>query len=110
MGGEAAIEPIPARIAADRSLIVPAGHIVRTAYVPVGQIDLACRDRMAVGDVDAAYRRRLQLGSAQPWPPPVGRWTEGGRFAIHDGRHEYVGALMLGFERLLVAWLELSSP
>ena len=84
----------------------PSGAIVRTGYVPVHQVRLACRDRMAVGDGEAAYRRRLQLGNAQPWPPPVGHW-EGEAFVIVDGRHEYVAALMLGFEELLVAWVEL---
>lgn len=89
----------------DRSLVVPPGHVVRTAYVAIDQVRLACRDRMAIGDVERAYRKRLQLGSAQPWPPPVGHW-DGDRFVILDGRHETVAALMLGVEYLLVAWVE----
>jgi hypothetical protein len=47
----------------------------------------------------------LQLGSQQRWPCPVGHW-EGERFVITDGRHQYVAALMLGLEFLLVAWTE----
>jgi hypothetical protein len=64
---------------------------------------------MAVGDLDRAYQRLLQTAPAQPWPPPVGRW-EGERFVIHDGRHTYVAALMLGFESIFVAWLEEITP
>jgi hypothetical protein len=95
------------RLTPDRSMLVPAGHVARTAYVPVFSVELACRDRMAVGDVEAAYRRLLQLGDASGWPPPVGHWTEDRqRFVIVDGRHEYVAALMLGREHVLVAWVE----
>jgi hypothetical protein len=92
-------------IAADRSIRVPPGALVRTGYVELERVRLACRDRMAVGDVEVAYRRRLQLGDAQEWPPPVGEWT-GDRFTVLDGRHSYVAALMLGSTHLLVAWLE----
>lgn len=95
----------------DRSLRVPAGCIVLTGYVPVHRVRLGCRDRMAVGDVETAYRKRLQLGAAQEWPPPRGRWenddTDGARqFVIEDGRHAYVAALMCGLDFLLVAWVE----
>lgn len=95
----------PIRFAQDRTLIVPAGALVKTGYVPLDGLRFACRDRMAIGDVETAYRRRLQLGSAQPWPPPVGEWQDG-NFVLFDGRHESVAALMLGFEHLLVAWVE----
>lgn len=101
----------PVDVAEDRTLRVGPGQLVRTGYVPAHRIRLACRARMAVGDVESAYRRRLQLGDSQPWPPPVGRWEEDpedGRrqFVITDGRHEYVAALMLGHRSILVAWLE----
>jgi len=76
---------------------------VRTGYVPIDAVKLACRDRMAVGDVDRAYQRRLQLGDHQPWPPPRGYWY-GNRFVIVDGRHDAVAAMMLGLEHLFVAW------
>lgn len=89
----------------DRGMAVPAGVIVRTAYVPVGDVVLACRERMAVGDVAEAYQRRLNCQPGQPWPCPVGEW-QGSRFAIRDGRHEFIAALMLGCQYVLVAWLE----
>lgn len=89
----------------DRSIAVPPGHVIRTDYVHVDQVKLACRARMAVGDVDRAYQKRLQLGDRQPWPCPRGHW-EGDRFVIVDGRHEYVATLMLGLEWVLVAWVE----
>ena len=89
---------------ADRSMRIPAGKIVRTGYVPVEDVTLACRERMAIGDVETAYRRRLQLGADQPWPPAIGDW-DGARFRLIDGRHDYVAALMLGVEHVFVAWI-----
>jgi hypothetical protein len=95
----------PVTLAEDRSLVVLPGQIVRTGYVPIHQIKLACRDRMAVGDVERAHNRQLQLGSAQAWPCPTGQW-DGEWFEIRDGRHAYVAALMHGMTHLLVAWVE----
>lgn len=91
--------------AQDRTISVAPGKIIRTGYVSIFSVTLACRERMAVGDVDRAYQRRLQMGDHQPWPPPVGHW-EGERFVILDGRHDYVAALMLGIEHIFVAWEE----
>lgn len=87
---------------------VEAGHVVVTGYVEIDQVRLGCRDRMAVGDVAGAYQKLLQLGSAEQWPCPVGRWN-GDRFVIHDGRHQYVASLMLGRSHILVAWIEKSG-
>lgn len=109
MGPTSSPPAAPVMVAAERTLCVPPGHLVHTAYVPAHRVRLACTDRMAVGDVDAAYRRQLQLGAAQAWPPPVGYWEEdanGGRiFVITDGRHEHVAKLMLGFREVFVAWV-----
>lgn len=99
----------PILLAEDRSLAVPPGEAIRTGYVHVDKIRLACRVRMAVGDVDRAYQRRLQLGDHQPWPCPRGVW-EGDRFAVIDGRHDVVAATMLGQEWILVAWPEPADP
>jgi hypothetical protein len=89
----------------DRSISVPQGALVKTGYVAVEDIRLACRERMAVGDVDRVYQRRLQIAPDQPWPPPRGHWLDGDKFMIEDGRHEYVAALMLGCTHILVAWV-----
>jgi hypothetical protein len=97
--------PSPVLVAEERSIAVPAGRTVSTGYVEVHCVRMACRERMALGDVDVAYRRRLQLGAAQPWPPPLGYWEQD-RFVLMDGRHDFVAALMLGVTHLLVAWLE----
>lgn len=86
-------------------MVVPAGATVCTRYVPIWAITLACRDRMAIGDVDRAMQRRMACAPAQPWPCPVGEW-QGDRFAIFDGRHEFIAALMLGVEHILVAWID----
>jgi hypothetical protein len=94
------------KLAVDRSLAVPPGRRVVTGYVPIHRIRLACRDRMAVGDVEKAHRQQLQLGSYQAWPPPRGYWEGGDVFVIEDGRHAMVAALMIGIEHLFVAWLE----
>ena len=95
----------PLTIAVDRSMTVPRGHIVRTAHVPVHQIKLGNDSRIGVGDVERAYQKRLQCGDGQPWPCPNGEW-DGEWFVIHDGRHEYIATLMLGFRTILVAWTE----
>lgn len=94
----------PVRLAEDRTLSVPPGALVKTAYVPLENIRMACRDRMALGDVERAHNRQLQLGDHQAWPPPVGRW-EAGTFVLTDGRHAFIAALMLGMPKLLVAWV-----
>lgn len=95
----------PVMFAEDRSIAVPAGHVIRTGYVPINDVELACRDRMAIGDVKESFERQLQLGSSQRWPCPRGHWR-GARFVVVDGRHQFVASLMLGLEQLLVAWLE----
>ena len=92
---------------ADRAKLVPPGQVIKTGYVPVFDCVLSCRDRMAIGDVEVAYRRLLQQGDHCMWPCPNGMWdVETGKFYIHDGRHEWVAAVMLGKSHLLVAWLE----
>lgn len=93
----------PILLAEDRSISVPPGHVVETDYVAVERVRMACRERMAIGDVERAYKRRLQLGEHQPWPCPRGYW-EGSTFVIEDGRHEYIATLMLGHSHILVAW------
>ena len=64
---------------------------------------------MAIGDVKSSFERRLQLGDHQPWPCPRGEW-QGDEFVIIDGRHEYVAALMLGQDHILVAWPDNPTP
>lgn len=92
------------KIAEDRGMVVPAGQNVTTSYVPVHQVRLACRDRMAIGDVERAMQRRMAAAPGQPWPCPIGHWDDH-HFVIVDGRHEYVAALMLGCSHVLVAWI-----
>ena len=69
------------------------------------QVRLACRERIAVGDFDRACQKRLQAGPDQPWPCPTG-WWDGESFVLCDGRHEWLATVALGYEHLLVAWLE----
>lgn len=88
----------------DRSIVVPEGATVQTGYVEIHRVRLACRERMAIGDVNTSYQRLLQISGSQAWPPPTGYWR-GKWFVIEDGRHTYVAALMLGYSHLLVAWV-----
>lgn len=88
----------------DRALIVAPGQVVKSGYVPIHRIRLACRERMAVGDVDRAYQRALQAAPAQVHPTPNGYW-EGETFVVRDGRHTVVALLMLGFDYVLVSWI-----
>lgn len=98
------MHPQPVHTVPDRSISVPEGKLVRTGYVDVFQVRLACRERMAVGDIDRAYQRRLQTAPCQPWPCPQGFWDEK-TFVIVDGRHEWLACVAIGFAQLLVAWL-----
>ena len=86
---------------------VPSGHVVRTGYVAIH--DVVCHapagHQLLPAEVERAYRRQLELGDRQPWPPPTGYWRADRRFVLTDGRNRYVAALMLGVEHLLVAWL-----
>ncbi len=98
------MESQPVFLSEDRSIAVPQGQIIKTAYVEVFKCRLACRDRMSMGDVNGAYQKRLQLAEKQPWPCPRGHW-EGDEFVIIDGRHEWVATVMLGLPYILVAWV-----
>jgi hypothetical protein len=86
---------------------VPAGHVVRTGYVPTD--DIVCHARaghqLLPAEVERAYRRQLELGDQQPWPPPTGYWRHDHRFVLTDGRNRFVASLMLGVEHMLVSWL-----
>lgn len=87
--------------------MVPQGVLVKTGYVDVFSIRLACRDLMSVGDVSTAYQRRLQLGNNEPFPCPTGYWDEDTEtFILMDGRHQWVASVMLGKTHILVSWLE----
>jgi hypothetical protein len=102
----------PLSVAEDRALIVPRGKRIATEYIGIFQVKLACRERMAMGDVNTAFQKRLQLGDRQPWPCPYGYWErtpsgfKGGFFVIVDGRHEWVAAVMLGHSHILCAYLQ----
>lgn len=89
----------------DRHMRVPQGKVVETGYVEVHMVKLACKDRIAVGDVDRAYQKALQLGSDQSFPPPNGYWDDD-YFVIQDGRHEFISRLMLGQTHIFVAWIK----
>lgn len=92
--------------AEDRSMAVTPEHHVRTSWIDIDWCRLGNRTRMAVGDIDTSYRKLVCLGDNAPWPCIVGHWTDGERFTVDDGRHEYVASLMMGREKVFVAWIE----
>ena len=95
-------EPVP-DWAGDR---VATGHTIETGYVPIHDVVIHAPrgHHLYPAEVERAYRRQLELGDDQGWPPPTGYWRDG-RFVLTDGRNRYVAALMLGVEHILVAWL-----
>ena len=70
-------------------LRVPAGHVVQTGYVATH--DVICHaphgHQLYPAEVERAYKRQLELGQDQGWPPPTGYWREDGRFVLTDGRN-----------------------
>jgi hypothetical protein len=92
----------------DRTLIVSLKQIVKTDWVPLHRVRLACPAPMAVGDVERAFKRVLDRGGENGgWPPPVGHWlVDDNVFVIDDGRHEFVASLMHGQYEIFVAWVE----
>lgn len=89
----------------DRSLNVRPTQIVRTAWVAIDICKLGNRAQMSPEAVEKKFRMLLSMGDCAHWPPIVGHW-EDDRFVVCDGRHEYLASLMLGRDRLFVAWLE----
>jgi hypothetical protein len=88
-------------------VLVPEGHTVQTGYVAVHDIVIHAPygHQLLPAEVERAYRRQLELGADQGWPPPTGYWRDDGRFVLTDGRNRYVAALMLGLDCVFVAWL-----
>jgi hypothetical protein len=88
-------------------LRVPPGHTIETGYAAIHDVVIhaSLGHHLYPAEVERAYRRQLELGDEQGWPPPTGCWREDGRFVLTDGRNRYVAALMLGTQYILVAWL-----
>jgi hypothetical protein len=89
----------------DRSLKIEQNQKVVTNWIPINNCYFANRDRMSPEAVEVKYRKLLCQSGAAIWPPINGIWVSD-RFEIHDGRHEYVACLMLGYEKIFVAWVE----
>lgn len=88
----------------DRSMMVQPDQIVKTGWIDIDVCRLGCRDRMDAAAIERAYRKYLQAGDCQVWPPVVGHW-DGERFTVCDGRHEYLALLALGRTQIFVAWI-----
>lgn len=88
-------------------IVVPAGHVMRYAYVPHWMVEF---DQYGGQQWDAVLehaRAIADLGNGdQPADCPVGRWNDDGRFVIQDGRHRFLALLGLGFKIVLVRWIE----
>lgn len=89
----------------DRDIWVQPGQYVRTEWIDINLCVLGCRRRMDFAAIERAGRKLLQQGECQSIRAIVGRWHHSGRFIVDDGRHEFLAALALGRQRLLVSWL-----
>lgn len=89
-------------------LHIPPGYVEKTARVPAHKIVMACKDRMAIGDVERYYRdlqgERTYRESNTLSPPPKGYWDPAGNFRLLDGRHRYLAHLMHGDRDIVVRW------
>lgn len=87
-------------------IVVPAAHVLRYGYAPHGRIRFA---EYGGQQWDAVVRHANQIAdlgnSAQPADCPFGYW-DGDTFVIQDGRHRYLALVGLGFQQILVRWLE----
>jgi hypothetical protein len=91
----------------DRTIRVPPGQVVKTTYVPVERVKMACRDRMPVGDVGAAYNALIQAEGCAVYPTPIGYFEDDSdTFVLIDGRHAFIAMLMLGYSHILVSYLQ----
>jgi len=87
-------------------MIIPAGQVLKTGYVRTADVVFPMTGAaMSITEVKEKITQFTAIKEAQAYPLPVGRW-EGGRFLLWDGRHRYIASLMLGREKMLVAWLE----
>lgn len=89
----------------DRHVFIQPDQFIRTDWIDINLCQLGCRERMDAAAVERSTRRYLQADQGQIWPIIVGHW-DGKRFAIDDGRHEYLALLILGKDKIFVAWLE----
>lgn len=89
----------------DKSLSVPPGKKVVTDYVHIDKVKMACKDKMAIGDVNEKYQLVLQNAPNCIFPAPVGHW-DNDRFVVVDGRHTFMAYVLLGYEYILVSWME----
>lgn len=91
-------------------MIVPAGHILKSAYVRTADIvfPLDPIKPMAVASVEAKIKGYTGHPDVEFYPLPVVRWVED-RPHLWDGRHRYIASLMLGRETMLVCWTELQG-
>lgn len=89
----------------DKSISVPPGQTVRTGYVHVDCIILACKDKMCIASVKEKYELILQNAANSIYPTPIGEWRND-RFVLIDGRHTFIAYVINGYQWVLVSWLE----
>ena len=68
---------------------VAEGHTVATGYIPIHDVVIHTPrgEHLYPAEVERAYRRQLELGKDQGWPPPTGYWRNDRRFVLTDGRN-----------------------
>lgn len=87
-------------------MIIPPGHIIRSGYVPTGDIVFPLTGATMA---PASVREKIDMYSAikdqEAYPLPIVRWVDG-KPVLMDGRHRYLAHLMLSRPQMLVAWTE----
>lgn len=87
--------------------IVPPGYVVRYGYVRFGQVDFANHSGLYKPAIDRHIETLVAgaAGGGQPMNAPSGFWRDGA-FIITHGRHRFLAAVIVGFEHILIRWLE----
>lgn len=87
-------------------MIIPAGHVLKSAYLPLLEIVFPLNGApMAIASVKEKIDHYSSIGPGQTYPLPIGKWVDG-RFHLWDGRHRYIASLMMGRSTMLVGWVE----
>jgi hypothetical protein len=91
-------------------VIVPEGYTVRYGYVTVGSwLGFESAGGMQAAKVAEYAGAYSEMDGAQPADCPWVVWYPGALsegYKVQDGRHRFLGAIMAGYEEILVRWLE----
>jgi hypothetical protein len=88
-------------------MIVPNGWLVRCEYANMDRFRGFVSYGAIQWDVVKRYAGHYsELNGNQDANAPTVVWTPDGGFKVADGRHRFMALLGVGYETLLVRWLE----